>query len=157
MDERTYTARDWNEHPPYRHEGYRSTALRAPTKPLVPLAETLSELTGPVFGHSAVGPLDADLTKNGAVNGAPLGERIVVAGRTLSGASEGSDSSTWVLEQPEVLVRNARLAWTDELRGAPTLELSAVDLVVRNSGDSHKIALRATPPEDLRHIEKRSS
>ena len=75
--------------------------------------------------------------------------RIVVAGRTLSGASEGSDSSTWVLEQPEVLVRNARLAWTDELRGAPTLELSAVDLVVRNSGDSHKIALRATPPAAL--------
>ena len=83
MDERTYTARDWNEHPPYRHEGYRSTALRAPTKPLVPLAETLSELTGPVFGHSAVGPLDADLTKNGAVNGAPLGERIIVAGRVI--------------------------------------------------------------------------
>ena len=83
MDDRTYTLRDWNEHPPYRHEGYKSTGLRAPTKPLVPLLETLSELTGPVFGHEAVGPLDADLTQNGAVNGAPLGERIVVAGRVI--------------------------------------------------------------------------
>ena len=31
-----------------------------------------------------------------------------------------------MLEQPEVLVRNARLAWTDELRGAPTLANGSV-------------------------------
>jgi protocatechuate 3,4-dioxygenase, beta subunit len=83
MNERSYTVRDWNEHPPYRHEGYKSTSFRAPSKPLVPLPDTLSETTGPVFGHGAVGPLDADLTQNGAVNGEPLGERIVVAGRVM--------------------------------------------------------------------------
>lgn len=78
-----FKARDWSVHPPYRLEGYKSTVLRSPTKPLVPLAQTLSELTGPVFGHDALGPLDDDLTRNGAVNGAPLGERIIVAGRVM--------------------------------------------------------------------------
>src|SRR3954452_18827589 len=75
-----YTSRDWQSHPPYLHEAYRSTVLRAPKKPLVPIPQTLSELTGPVYGHEAVGALDHDLTRNGVMNGAPLGERIVVTG-----------------------------------------------------------------------------
>jgi protocatechuate 3,4-dioxygenase beta subunit len=36
-----------------------------------------------VYGHESVGPLDNDLTRNGARNGEPLGERIVVSGRVL--------------------------------------------------------------------------
>ena len=75
--------RDWDSHPPYLYPDYKSTALRAPRKPLVPLAPSLSELTGPVFGHDCLGPLDHDLTRNAARDGAPLGERIVVTGRVL--------------------------------------------------------------------------
>jgi protocatechuate 3,4-dioxygenase, beta subunit len=67
--------------PPYEHPPYRSTALRAPRKPLLPLPQTLSELTGPAFGDDAVEELDADLTRQHA--GEPLGERIVVTGRVL--------------------------------------------------------------------------
>jgi len=78
-----YKARDWASHPPYRYADYKSTGLRGPTKPLIPLKQTLSELTGPVYGHESVGPLDHDLTKNGAKDGEPLGERIVVTGRVL--------------------------------------------------------------------------
>src|SRR5215212_6255978 len=65
--------------PPYLFPDYRSTALRAPSKPLLLLPHTLSELTGPVFGHDAVGELDHDLTLGQA--GEPLGERIIVTGR----------------------------------------------------------------------------
>ncbi len=78
-----YQARDWSVHPPYLHADYKSTVLRSPSKPLVPLAQTLSELTGPVYGQDALGPLDDDLTKNGAVGGEPLGERIIVTGRVM--------------------------------------------------------------------------
>ncbi|MDJ0686484.1 MAG: protocatechuate 3,4-dioxygenase subunit beta [Alphaproteobacteria bacterium] len=78
--QKTQTARDWTSHPSYRHAPYKSTALRAPSKPLTPLPEGLSELTGPVYGHDAVMGLDSDMTKNAAMNGAPLGERIVVSG-----------------------------------------------------------------------------
>jgi len=82
-DKPDYAARDWDTQPPYLHPDYKSTILRAPKKPLVPLAHSLSEITGPVYGHDDVGPLDADLTRNSAKNGEPLGERIIVTGRVL--------------------------------------------------------------------------
>ena len=47
------------------------------------MKQTLSELTGPVFGHDTVTELDADLTVNGRINGEPLGERIIVTGRLV--------------------------------------------------------------------------
>ena len=78
-----FTPRDWSVHPPHRHDPYRSSTARSPSKPLVPLPQTLSERTGPVYGHDAVGPLDDDLTRNALKNGEVLGERIVVTGRVL--------------------------------------------------------------------------
>lgn len=77
------TSLDWNVQPPYLHEPYQSTVLRSPQKPLIPLPQTLSELTGPVYGHDAIQPLDDDLTRNAVVNGEPIGERIIVVGRVL--------------------------------------------------------------------------
>ena len=78
-----FKPRDWGSHPAYIHPEYKSTPLRGPTKPLVPLAQTLSEMTGPVYGPESVAPLDDDLTKNGVTDGEPLGERIIVSGRVL--------------------------------------------------------------------------
>ncbi len=68
-------------HPPLDSPGYRSTALRHPTKPLVLLPHRLTEITGPVLGEERVTAADADLTTQHA--GEPLGERIIVAGRVL--------------------------------------------------------------------------
>jgi protocatechuate 3,4-dioxygenase beta subunit len=67
--------------PDYLFPRYASTVKRAPTKPLVVLPQTLSELTGPLFGHDEVKPADADLTKQH--KGDPIGERIIVSGRVL--------------------------------------------------------------------------
>ncbi|MGH9807643.1 MAG: protocatechuate 3,4-dioxygenase subunit beta, partial [Terriglobia bacterium] len=60
---------------------YRSTVLRAPRQPLIFLPHTLSEITGPVYGHRDVSESDPDLTRQHA--GEPLGERIIVTGRVL--------------------------------------------------------------------------
>ena len=70
--------------PEYLNPAYASTTKRSPTQPLVRMPQTLSEVTGPIFGHDAIGagPHD-DLTKQHA--GEPLGERIVVSGRVLDG------------------------------------------------------------------------
>ena len=38
--------------PPYLHPPYASTVLRAPSRPLVLLPQTLSELTGPAFDRT---------------------------------------------------------------------------------------------------------
>lgn len=80
------TSLDRSIHPPYLHPHYVSTIKRSPQKPLVILPQTLSELTGPVYGHDDIRPLDNDLTQNAIVNGNPLGERIIVTGRVLDDA-----------------------------------------------------------------------
>jgi protocatechuate 3,4-dioxygenase, beta subunit len=68
-------------HPAYDYSGYRSTAKRSPKQPLIILPHTLSELTGPVYGHESVRPGDDDLTTRHAAE--PLGERIIVHGHVL--------------------------------------------------------------------------
>jgi protocatechuate 3,4-dioxygenase, beta subunit len=70
-------------HPPPDYADYRSTALRFPRRPLVPLPHRLTEVTGPLLGEERVGETDHDLTAQHP--GEPLGERIVVAGRVLDG------------------------------------------------------------------------
>jgi protocatechuate 3,4-dioxygenase, beta subunit len=79
----TYNSLDRNIQPPHLHSTYRSTVLRAPHQRLQPLPQTLSELTGPVYGTDTLKPLDNDLTRNAVVNGEPVGERILVVGRVL--------------------------------------------------------------------------
>lgn len=68
-----------NVHPAADTPAYRATALRHPTRPLVVIPQTLTEVTGPVFGRESVGALDHDLTRQHA--GDPLGQRIVIEGR----------------------------------------------------------------------------
>ena len=67
--------------PPSLYPAYRSTSLRAPLRPPIVIPQTLSEITGPVYGHSDVTPEEADLTRQH--QGEPMGERIIVQGRVL--------------------------------------------------------------------------
>ena len=68
--------------PPYLYESYRATRKRAPLQPLVPIPQTISEITGPTRDWPRLmGAACADLTAG--FKGEPLGERIVVAGRVL--------------------------------------------------------------------------
>lgn len=77
------TPRDWESHAAYISPEYKSTVLRGVSKSLIHIDPELSELTGPAYGAEVIGELDHDLTKNGQVNGEPIGERIVVTGRVL--------------------------------------------------------------------------
>jgi uncharacterized protein (TIGR02099 family) len=74
--------------------------------------------------------------------------RLFVAGMDFSSASASSDSGAadWFFKQREVAIRGAALRWSDEQRAAPPLELTAVDLVVRNTLRGHRLRLDATPP-----------
>jgi protocatechuate 3,4-dioxygenase, beta subunit len=67
--------------PEYDFPPYASTQKRCPTQPLVLPPQTISEITGPIFGTDDVKPTDNDLTRQH--KGAPIGERIVVTGRVL--------------------------------------------------------------------------
>ncbi|UUZ72679.1 protocatechuate 3,4-dioxygenase subunit beta [Polaromonas sp. P1(28)-8] len=72
---------DWTGHPSHIYPYYKSTMLRGPKQPLVPIKQALAQLNAPVYGSDQLGPLDHDLTKNAVKNGEPLGERIIVTGR----------------------------------------------------------------------------
>jgi protocatechuate 3,4-dioxygenase beta subunit len=76
-----YIARDRAAHPPALTPGYKTSVARSPR--LAPLAHptTLSEETGPAFGHDMLGPLDHDLIHNFAAPGeSAIGSRIIVHG-----------------------------------------------------------------------------
>lgn len=74
--------RDW--HPPAFTPGYKTTVLRSPQYALLSLDSTVSEITGPVFGHNMLGELDDDLVYNFAKPGeSAIGQRIIVHGRVL--------------------------------------------------------------------------
>jgi protocatechuate 3,4-dioxygenase, beta subunit len=67
--------------PDYHYPPYVSTIARSPRLPLVPLPETITERTGPVFNKALLRAGDNDLTAQHA--GDPVGERIYVHGRVL--------------------------------------------------------------------------
>jgi protocatechuate 3,4-dioxygenase, beta subunit len=75
--------RDRSQHPPAYHPGYKTSVPRSPRQALLSLEQSVSEITGPTFGHNDFGALDHDLIKNFAKTGDPIGERIIVHGRVL--------------------------------------------------------------------------
>jgi protocatechuate 3,4-dioxygenase beta subunit len=79
--------RDNSIDPPYFHPNVRATGLRAPKNPLISLKTTLSEVTGPVFGHRSVADHEQDLTQQHA--GDPIGQRIILYGHVRDSDGRG--------------------------------------------------------------------
>jgi protocatechuate 3,4-dioxygenase beta subunit len=73
--------------PEYLYEGYQSSIRRAPSRPLIKLPHTQSELTGPIYGNNLIGETDNDLTRHFAEP--PIGQRIIVAGRVVDEDGRG--------------------------------------------------------------------
>jgi protocatechuate 3,4-dioxygenase beta subunit len=71
-------------HPVPYDPDYKTSVVRSPKQALLSLESTLTEETGPVFGHNILGPLDNNLIYNFTQGAAPaVGERIRVHGRVL--------------------------------------------------------------------------
>lgn len=74
--------------------------------------------------------------------------RVFVAGLDFSNAGNNDgQAADWFFSQREFVIRGGTLRWTDELRKAPPLALTAVDFVSRNDGRRHALRLDATPPQ----------
>ena len=78
-----YFQRDPKRHPPRLAPHYKSSITRSPQHALIRLDQTVSETTGPVFGHNDVEENDNDLIKNYVHTGDPIGERIIIHGRVM--------------------------------------------------------------------------
>ena len=80
----SFFPRDFARHPKALTPDYKTSVLRSPQKARIAYDNTLTEMTGPVFGHNTLGPLDHDLILNYAQTGeAAIGPRILVHGRLL--------------------------------------------------------------------------
>ena len=75
--------RDRRLHPPALTPDYKTSVARSPRYSMISLQNSISEITGPVFGHNDIDPVDNDLISNYAKAGDPVGERIIVHGRVL--------------------------------------------------------------------------
>ena len=74
--------REW--HPPALTPDYKTSVSRSPQYSLISLQGSPSEITGPVFGHNDIDPMDKDLIYNYAQPGeSAIGERIILHGRVL--------------------------------------------------------------------------
>ena len=74
--------------------------------------------------------------------------QLTVGGIRVSGGGDGR-LTDWVLSQSRILVRGAEVEWTDEMRRAPPLRLSALNFRLDNDGDDHAFGLTARPPSEL--------
>jgi uncharacterized protein (TIGR02099 family) len=83
---------------------------------------------------------DMDVRRDSAGN-------LYVAG-ILVPQTKGNDNrgADWLLSQREIVIRHGTLRWNDNLRGAPELPLSEINLELRNHWYGHQFALHATPP-----------
>lgn len=79
----TLYQRDRTWHPPALAPDYKTSVARSPRLAMLSIEGTVSELTGPRFGHGEITALDGDLIANYAKDGDPVGERIIVHGRVL--------------------------------------------------------------------------
>jgi uncharacterized protein (TIGR02099 family) len=79
---------------------------------------------------------------------------LFVAGLSLApggqpqAAGRFDDIADWFFAQREFVIRGGRIRWTDEMRQAAPLELSDLNLVVRNGLRQHALRLDATPPPE---------
>ena len=53
--------RDRDRHPPAYAKEYKTSVARSPQYSLISLQNSVSEITGPVFGHNDIDPMDRDL------------------------------------------------------------------------------------------------
>jgi len=68
------------------------------------------------------------------------------SGKDNDGKGKGAD---WVLSQKEIVIRDGRLRWTDEMRKAPELALEDVRMVLQNGWYHHRLMLTAKPPASM--------
>jgi uncharacterized protein (TIGR02099 family) len=75
--------------------------------------------------------------------------RLHVAGIALAPGADERGFTNWLLQQRDVIVRDAEITWVDEQRGAPPLVLSELNFRLRNAGARHLLGIAARPPAAL--------
>ncbi len=108
----SYFQRDRTWHPPAYFPDYKTSVKRSPQAAPISVPNTVSELTGPVFGQDMLGPLDNDLIRNfapGATEDA-IGPRIVVYGRVQDEAGRPTPPAATGTRRRAISARSIRIS-----------------------------------------------
>jgi uncharacterized protein YhdP len=87
------------------------------------------------------------LVRRDAAGHLHVGGLDLAARATVSSADEATALDGF-FSQEEIVLRHGAVRWVDEQRAAPALELTDVDIVLRNGLRSHDMRVDATPPAD---------
>jgi uncharacterized protein (TIGR02099 family) len=72
---------------------------------------------------------------------------LFVAGILVNSKQENDGAGAeWLLAQRKIVIRDGQVRWRDDLRKAPELILTNIDLVLQNRWRRHQLSARATPP-----------
>ncbi len=123
---------------------YDKAGRRALTLPLVSVTLSWTSIAFAELRLHELEIADADLDIRRDRNGV-----FSIGGLEMKDDPQSGPVSDWILGQRRILIRDSRLRWNDEKRGAPELALSRVQLLAQNNGTRHRIALKATPPAQL--------
>ena len=74
---------------------------------------------------------------------------LQISGMQLAAQSADNNFSNMLLNQSRIVVRGARISWLDEQQAKPLLVFEQVHLLIENSWDHHRFAMRAIPPQEL--------
>ncbi|CAG4883983.1 putative exported protein [Georgfuchsia toluolica] len=78
------------------------------------------------------------------------GGHLFIAGLPVKLDRSGPDISAWVLDQHSVVIRDASVTWSDEMRQAPPLTLDQLNLRVEKMVlGRHRFGMTASPPAGL--------
>ncbi|MEP7205524.1 MAG: YhdP family protein [Casimicrobiaceae bacterium] len=76
---------------------------------------------------------------------------VHIAGIEIDPAEAGDDGgfAEWLLRQPEIIVRDALITWTDAQRDTPQLVLDKVNFRLENRLGRHRFGLTGSPPPEI--------
>lgn len=74
---------------------------------------------------------------------------LFVAGLEVAAGGPESGFDQWLLAQDRIVVRDASVRWHDDMRGAPALALTRLNVDLQNDGSRHRFGLVADPPPAL--------
>ncbi len=74
---------------------------------------------------------------------------LFVGGIYIDPDNKGDGSGLdWLLQQKQIVIRDGSLRWRDATRQAPELLLTHMTAVIENDWLTHRVAIRATPPQE---------
>lgn len=74
---------------------------------------------------------------------------LQISGVQIGESTGDNDFADMLLQQSRLVVRDAKISWLDEKQAAPLLVFNDVNLLLENGWNTHRFAVRATPPSRL--------